>query len=82
MDAVLLIEEPAPGVMLLTLNRPAQRNAIDIALMDALNAAFDDLSANGHWRAAVMTGAAPAFCAGLDLKTFTAPDAPRHFSPR
>ena len=77
MDSVLLTSEAAPGVMLLTLNRPTQRNAIDIALMDAMNAAFDDFSANDQWRAAVLTGAAPAFCAGLDLKTFAAPNAPR-----
>lgn len=77
MSCVLLTSEAAPGVLLLTLNRPAQRNAIDIALMDALNAAFDDFSAGDHWRAAILTGAAPAFCAGLDLKTFAAPDAPR-----
>lgn len=77
MSDVLLIEEPADGVLLLTLNRPAQRNAINIALLDAMNAAFDDFAANDRWRAAVLTGAAPAFCAGLDLKTFSAPNAPR-----
>lgn len=77
MDAVLLTSEAAPGVLLLTLNRPTRRNAIDVALMDAMNAAFDDFSASDRWHAAVLTGAAPAFCAGLDLKTFAAPDAPR-----
>lgn len=77
MNEVLLAEETTAGVLLLTLNRPAQRNAIDIALLDALNAAFDDFAGNGRWRAAIVTGASPAFCAGLDLKTFSAPDAPR-----
>lgn len=75
---VLLIEEPSDGVMLLTLNRPAQRNAIDLALLDALNDAFARFRTDDRWRAAVLTGAPPAFCAGLDLKTFSAPDAPRH----
>jgi enoyl-CoA hydratase len=31
-----------------------------------------------EWRAAVLTVAPPAFCAGLDLKSFSAPEAPRY----
>ena len=38
MDAVLLTGEAAPGVLLLKLNRAAQRNAIDIALIGACRA--------------------------------------------
>lgn len=74
----LRIEEPAPGVMLLTLDRQAQRNAIDLALADALAAALAEFEAEPRWRAGVVTGAPPAFCAGLDLKAFSAPDAPRN----
>jgi enoyl-CoA hydratase len=77
MSEVLRIEEPRPGVMFLTLARPAQRNAIDMALLEALTAAFTQFQEQDRWRAAVLTGEAPAFCAGLDLKTFAAPDAPR-----
>jgi enoyl-CoA hydratase len=77
-EAVLLREQPADGVLLLTLNRPAARNAIDLALLDALTEALAEFRADPRWRAAVLTGAAPAFCAGLDLKTFSVPDAPRH----
>jgi enoyl-CoA hydratase len=78
MTDALLIDEPAEGVLCLTLNRPAARNAIDLALMTALTEALDDFRSNSRWRAAVLTGAPPAFCAGLDLKTFSVPDAPRH----
>ena len=78
MAEVLLIEEAGDGVMLLTLNRPAQRNAIDIELLETLLKAFDGFRTNDRWRAAVITGQAPGFCAGLDLKSFSAPDAPRH----
>lgn len=74
----LRIEEPASGVMLLTLDRPAQRNAIDLALADALAAALAEFEAEPRWRAGVVTGTPPAFCAGLDLKAFSAPDAPRN----
>lgn len=77
MSDVLLIEEPSDGVLLLSLNRPAQRNALDIELVAAMNAAFDDFAGNARWRAAILAGTSPAFCAGLDLKTFSSPDAPR-----
>lgn len=77
MNCVLALEEPAPGVMLLTLDRPAQRNAIDLALLDALSDALDRFRNEEKWRVAVITGRSPAFCAGLDLKVFANPDAPR-----
>ncbi|KHK89191.1 enoyl-CoA hydratase-related protein [Novosphingobium malaysiense] len=78
MSEALLIEEHGEGVMFMTLNRPASRNAINLDLVDALSAALADLNASPRWRSAVLTGAPPAFCAGLDLKDFSAPDAPRH----
>ncbi|ATI80677.1 enoyl-CoA hydratase-related protein [Sphingobium yanoikuyae] len=78
MSDVLLVEEAADGVLLLTLNRPDQRNALDLALLDAMNEALNRFTAEEQWRVAILTGAAPAFCAGLDLKTFSAPDAPRN----
>lgn len=77
MDGVLIREEPAEGVLLLTLNRPCRRNALDLALTDALMEAFGDLRSGPRWRCAILTGRAPAFCAGLDLNAFAAPDAPR-----
>lgn len=78
MTDCLLKEEPSEGVLLLTLNRPDARNAINIELVNALMAALADFRENWKWRAMVLTGAPPAFCAGLDLKSFSAPDAPRH----
>jgi enoyl-CoA hydratase len=78
MTQVLAIEEPTPGVMLLTLDRPDQRNALDLALVEALEAAFANFRAEPEWRVAILTGRGPAFCAGLDLRTFSVPDAPRH----
>lgn len=77
MSEALKIEEPSSGVMLLTLNRPEARNAIDLELVGALANALADFSQNKRWRAGIITGAAPAFCAGLDLKAFSQPDAPR-----
>ena len=78
MTGTLSIEEAGEGVLLLILDRPAQRNAIDLDLCEALSAALARFSGEACWRAAVLTGRPPAFCAGLDLKSFSAPDAPRH----
>lgn len=78
MSEVLKIEEPASGVMLLTLNRPEARNAIDLELVGKFADALADFSESARWRAGVITGTRPAFCAGLDLKCFSQPDAPRH----
>lgn len=78
MTGVLLVEESAEGVMLLTLNRPEARNALNLELVDALADALAEFADNPRWRVAVLTGATPAFCAGLDLKSFSAPEAPRH----
>jgi enoyl-CoA hydratase len=65
------------AVLVLTLSRPAQRNALDLPLVEALTAAAARYVADPSLRCAVLTGAPPAFCAGLDLKAFAAPDSPR-----
>jgi enoyl-CoA hydratase len=75
---ILLRSEVAEGVLLLTMNRPDARNAISLELAEELSAALAEFKADSKWRAGVLTGAPPAFCAGLDLKSFSAPDAPRH----
>src|SRR3954469_697306 len=58
------------GVLTLTLNRPARRNAIDAELRDALAAALDQAATDATVRAVVLTGAGGAFCAGGDLARF------------
>ena len=78
MSNVLNIDTAADGVLLLTLQRPAQRNALDLELTERLHAALQRFRTEPRWRVAILTGAAPAFCAGLDLKSFSAPDSPRH----
>ncbi len=65
-DAVLL--EAEGPVALLTLNRPAARNAIDDAMRAKLMAALDHVSRNDAIRALVITGAGKGFCAGGDVK--------------
>jgi enoyl-CoA hydratase len=56
------------SVAVVTLDRPDVRNALSGELITALRAAFVELGTDDGVRAVVLTGADPAFCAGLDLK--------------
>ncbi len=62
-----VLVERRDGVGLITLNDPDHRNALNISLCAELVAAVDDLEADDAIGALVVTGAAPAFCAGADL---------------
>jgi enoyl-CoA hydratase/carnithine racemase len=55
-------------VRVITLNRPDARNALSLALQAALAAALHAADDDGTVACIVLTGADPAFCAGLDLK--------------
>jgi enoyl-CoA hydratase len=58
----------AEGVATITLNRPEARNALNSELLAALPQALIAADGDERVRAIVLTGADPAFCAGLDLK--------------
>lgn len=62
---VLMTREGA--VVRVTLNRPARRNAMNGAMMVALDAALDALEADRTARIVILAGAGGHFCAGLDL---------------
>ncbi|MEX0503929.1 enoyl-CoA hydratase/isomerase family protein [Alphaproteobacteria bacterium LSUCC0719] len=66
----LLAERAAPGVLLVTLNRPDVANAFNTAMAEELTALFEALNLDsGDVRVVVLTGAGDrAFCAGGDLK--------------
>jgi enoyl-CoA hydratase len=66
-DDLVLVDRPAAGVALVTLNRPAKLNALNAALLGRLGSAVDGLAAEPGLRAVVLTGAGRAFCAGIDL---------------
>ena len=51
----------------ITLNRPAQLNALSFHMREELSAAFDGCAADAEVRAVVLAGAGRAFCAGVDL---------------
>ena len=52
---------------MVTLDAPERRNALDLTMCDEIVATLDALEAGGEVGAIVVTGAAPAFCAGADL---------------
>jgi enoyl-CoA hydratase len=67
MDDLVLVDRPAEGVAVVTLNRPAKLNAINRTLLRQLVDALTGLADGPGLRAAVLTGAGRAFCAGIDL---------------
>ncbi len=64
----IIRSEFADGVTTITLNRPEARNALNSALRAALAEALAAADQDERVNAVVLTGADPAFCAGLDLK--------------
>jgi enoyl-CoA hydratase/carnithine racemase len=68
--SLVSVETIADRVALLTLRRPAQRNALSIAVRDAVSDAVDTLAADESVSVVVITGEGPVFCAGFDLKEF------------
>jgi len=65
----VLVEE-RPGVLVITLNRPHAKNAVNLAVSQAVAAALDVLDSRSDLAVGVITGAGGSFCAGMDLKAF------------
>ncbi|HOG07700.1 MAG: enoyl-CoA hydratase-related protein [Syntrophales bacterium] len=61
------LEEIEPQIGLVTLNRPDQLNAINVAMLDDFNALFAKLAKDDAIRVLIITGAGRGFCAGADL---------------
>src|SRR5580765_5259690 len=55
------------GILVLTLNRPAQLNAFTVQMAEELIDAFERVNEDDEVAAVVVTGAGRAFCAGMDL---------------
>jgi len=67
-DEVLV--EHDDGLVIVTINRPEQRNAVNRAVSYAVCAAIDEMDRNPALRVGILTGAGGHFCAGMDLKAF------------
>jgi enoyl-CoA hydratase/carnithine racemase len=73
MNAETQVESPllstvADGVATLTLNRPKQYNAISMLMLEAMQAALEQVAANAQVRVVVIAANGPAFSGGHDLK--------------
>ncbi|HEY3004142.1 MAG TPA: crotonase/enoyl-CoA hydratase family protein [Kribbellaceae bacterium] len=73
-DEVLV--ERRGSVQLVTINRPAARNALNGGVARAVAAAVDELDSADELRVGVLTGAGGTFSAGMDLKAFLAGESP------
>jgi enoyl-CoA hydratase len=71
-----VLTERRGGVLLITLNRPDARNAVNLALAEQLAGALETLDADGSLSVGVITGAGKGFSAGMDLKAFVAGERP------
>jgi enoyl-CoA hydratase len=68
MTPALVLSDDTGPVRVLTMNRPEARNALSPRLIGTLYAALREADDDASVRAVVLTGADPAFCAGVDLK--------------
>ena len=67
MPELLIVEDPAPHVRRLVLNRPDQLNTMTAELCEALHVELRRIAAERSVRVVIVTGAGRGFCAGLDL---------------
>jgi enoyl-CoA hydratase len=75
-DTSAVLTERRDGVLLITLNRPDARNAVNGAVAAGVAAALDDLDASDDLVVGVLTGAGKGFSSGMDLKAFTKGERP------
>lgn len=69
MNAPLLVEQSG-ATLVMSIDRPRQRNAVNRAVSLAIAAALDRLDAEPELRVGVITGVGGTFCAGMDLRAF------------
>ncbi|WP_395678772.1 enoyl-CoA hydratase [Inquilinus sp.] len=78
-ETAILLRQDADGVAVLTLNRPAARNALSLALMLALETELQAIRQDESVKVVVLAAAGPAFCAGHDLKELRADPGREHY---
>ncbi len=75
-ESEAVLTEPREGVLVITINRPDQRNAVNAAVAQGIADALDRLDDDDGLALGVLTGAGKGFCAGMDLKAFVAGESP------
>ena len=75
-DEPAVLTERRERVLLITINRPDQRNAVNAAVAQGIAAALDELDGDGGLSLGVLTGAGKGFSSGMDLKAFVTGERP------
>ncbi|MBX7540051.1 crotonase/enoyl-CoA hydratase family protein [Qipengyuania sphaerica] len=71
-----VLTEVDDGILIVTINRPEAKNAMNKAAAEGVAAAMDRLDADDDLRVAILTGAGGTFCSGMDLKGFLRGESP------
>ena len=72
-----VLVEVQDALMVITINRPEVKNAVDRDVSYGVCAAVDELDAREDLRVGILTGAGGTFCSGMDLKAFLRGESPR-----
>jgi enoyl-CoA hydratase len=75
-EQTAVLTEKRGNVLLITLNRPEVRNAVNAALAEGVGKALDELDADDELSVGVLTGTGGFFCAGMDLGAFVKGESP------
>jgi enoyl-CoA hydratase len=65
-----VLTQAQDGVLIITINRPEAKNAVNQAVAQGIAAAMEQLDADKSLNAGIITGAGGTFCSGMDLKAF------------
>jgi enoyl-CoA hydratase len=65
-----VLTQQQDGVLIITINRPEAKNAVNRAVAEGIAAAMEQLDSDKALNAAIITGAGGTFCSGMDLKAF------------
>ena len=71
-----VLTEPRGNVLLITIDRPAVRNAVNAAVAEGISEALDRLDGEDSLSVGILTGAGGFFCAGMDLGAFVKGESP------
>jgi enoyl-CoA hydratase len=75
-DEPAVLTERRGNVLVVTLNRPNARNAVNAAVAQGIGRAIDELDSDDALAVGVLTGAGKGFSSGMDLKAFVAGESP------
>jgi enoyl-CoA hydratase/carnithine racemase len=75
-ESAAVLTERHERTLVITINRPEQRNAVNAAVAEGIARSLDALDADQQLSIGIITGAGKGFCAGMDLKAFVSGERP------